>query len=160
MSPLWRRRPHILPGLLDEEVAAYLTRYMRSQGADILTGSRVKEIVGNDQGVVKGVIASDNHIPADMVLIAVGSPAEFNFPDVCPNGNQHDICRDFLIRCNHFCHIALIIALDLFHSAPGKNIDALRTHVPCQIGRHLFIEQARQDMGHHLHERLHRDLSW
>ena len=64
--------PHILPGLLDEEVAAYLTRYMRSQGVDILTGNRVKEIVGDDQGVVTKVIASDTDIPADMVLIAVG----------------------------------------------------------------------------------------
>jgi NADPH-dependent 2,4-dienoyl-CoA reductase/sulfur reductase-like enzyme/rhodanese-related sulfurtransferase len=64
--------PHILPGLLDEEVAAYLTRYIRSQGVDILTGSRVEEIVGNDQGVVTKVIVLDADIPADMVLIAVG----------------------------------------------------------------------------------------
>ena len=64
--------PHILPGLLDEEVAAYLTRYIRSQGVDILTGNRVKQIVGDDQGNVTKVIVSDTGIPADMVLIAVG----------------------------------------------------------------------------------------
>ncbi len=64
--------PHVLPGLLDEEVAAYLARYMRSQGVDILTGSRVNKIVGNDQGIVTKVVISDAEIPADMVLIAVG----------------------------------------------------------------------------------------
>jgi len=42
--------PHILPGLLDEEVAAYLTRYVRSQGVDIRTGSRVKKIFGQRPG--------------------------------------------------------------------------------------------------------------
>ena len=63
---------HILPGLLDEEIAAYLTRYMRSQGVDVHFGSRVKEIVGNDEGAVTKVIISDTEIPADMVLIAVG----------------------------------------------------------------------------------------
>jgi NADPH-dependent 2,4-dienoyl-CoA reductase/sulfur reductase-like enzyme/rhodanese-related sulfurtransferase len=64
--------PHILPGLLDEEVAAYLTRYIRSQGVDIFTGSRVKKIAGNDQGDVTKVVLSDLEIPADTVLIAVG----------------------------------------------------------------------------------------
>jgi NADPH-dependent 2,4-dienoyl-CoA reductase/sulfur reductase-like enzyme/rhodanese-related sulfurtransferase len=63
---------HILPGLLDEEVAAYLARYVRSQGVDILTGIRVKQIVGNDHGDVVKVITSEGEIPSDLVLIAVG----------------------------------------------------------------------------------------
>jgi NADPH-dependent 2,4-dienoyl-CoA reductase/sulfur reductase-like enzyme len=37
--------PQILPTLLDEEVAAYLTRYVRSQGMDVLTGTRVIQIL-------------------------------------------------------------------------------------------------------------------
>jgi len=64
--------PHILPGLFDEEVAAYLTRYVRSQGVDILTGSRVTQILGNDEGNVTGVITSGAEIPSDIVLIAIG----------------------------------------------------------------------------------------
>jgi rhodanese-related sulfurtransferase len=64
--------PNILPGLLDEEVAAYLERYVRSQGVDILTGIRVKQIVGNDHGDVVKVITSEAEIPSDIVLIAVG----------------------------------------------------------------------------------------
>jgi pyruvate/2-oxoglutarate dehydrogenase complex dihydrolipoamide dehydrogenase (E3) component/rhodanese-related sulfurtransferase len=63
---------HILPGLLDEEVAAYLTRYVRSQGVDILAGTRVSSIEGDDQGNVGAVITSDQKIPANMVLMAVG----------------------------------------------------------------------------------------
>jgi NADPH-dependent 2,4-dienoyl-CoA reductase/sulfur reductase-like enzyme/rhodanese-related sulfurtransferase len=64
--------PQILPGLLDEEVAAYLTRYIRSQRVDILTGSRVTEILGNDEGNVTKVITSGTEIPSDLVLIAIG----------------------------------------------------------------------------------------
>jgi NADPH-dependent 2,4-dienoyl-CoA reductase/sulfur reductase-like enzyme/rhodanese-related sulfurtransferase len=64
--------PHILPGLLDEEVAAYLTRYIRTQGVDILIGSRVSQIMGNDQGNVTKVVTPNLEIPADIVLISVG----------------------------------------------------------------------------------------
>jgi NADPH-dependent 2,4-dienoyl-CoA reductase/sulfur reductase-like enzyme/rhodanese-related sulfurtransferase len=64
--------PHILPGLLDEEVAAYLARYVRSQGVDILTGSRVTQMVGNDEGNVTKVITSDTEIQSDIVIIAIG----------------------------------------------------------------------------------------
>lgn len=64
--------PHILPGLFDEEVAAYLTRYIRSQGVDVLTGSRVTEILGDDEGNVTKVITSGMEIPSDIVLIAIG----------------------------------------------------------------------------------------
>jgi NADPH-dependent 2,4-dienoyl-CoA reductase/sulfur reductase-like enzyme/rhodanese-related sulfurtransferase len=64
--------PHILPGLLDEEVAARLTRYLRSQGVDIHCGARVTRIVGGDQGKVCQVVTPEREIPADIVLIAVG----------------------------------------------------------------------------------------
>jgi NADPH-dependent 2,4-dienoyl-CoA reductase/sulfur reductase-like enzyme/rhodanese-related sulfurtransferase len=64
--------PQILPGLLDGEVAAYLARYVRSQGVDILTGSRVTEILGDDEGNVKKVITSGTEIPSEIVIIAIG----------------------------------------------------------------------------------------
>jgi NADPH-dependent 2,4-dienoyl-CoA reductase/sulfur reductase-like enzyme/rhodanese-related sulfurtransferase len=64
--------PHILPGLLDEEGAAYLTRYLRSEEVDILTGVRVTRFAGDDEGVVTGVIAAEKEIPSDLVLIATG----------------------------------------------------------------------------------------
>ena len=64
--------PHILPGLLDEEGAVYLTRYLRSEGVDILTGVRVTRFVGSDEGVVTRVVASEKEIPSDLVLVATG----------------------------------------------------------------------------------------
>jgi NADPH-dependent 2,4-dienoyl-CoA reductase/sulfur reductase-like enzyme/rhodanese-related sulfurtransferase len=64
--------PNILPGLLDEEVAVPLTRYLRSQGVDIRCGCRVSRLLGDDRGNVQTVITAEGEISADMVLIAVG----------------------------------------------------------------------------------------
>ena len=64
--------PQILPGLLDEEVAASLTRYIRSQGVEILLKNRVTQIVGDDQGNAIRVTTHEAEIPADIVVIAIG----------------------------------------------------------------------------------------
>ena len=64
--------PSILPGLLDEEAATYLSRYLRLKGVDVRCGARVIRIEGDDQGNVQTVITENAEIPADMVLIAVG----------------------------------------------------------------------------------------
>jgi NADPH-dependent 2,4-dienoyl-CoA reductase/sulfur reductase-like enzyme/rhodanese-related sulfurtransferase len=64
--------PNILPGLLDEEVAVPLTRYLRAQGIDVRCGCRVSRIVGDDRGNVQAVSTAEGEIPADMVLMAVG----------------------------------------------------------------------------------------
>jgi len=63
---------HILPGLLDEEVALYLTRYVRSQNVDIITGTGVTGILGDDQGNARTVITADGEFPADIVLTNIG----------------------------------------------------------------------------------------
>ncbi len=64
--------PSILPGLLDEETAAFLERYLHLKGVDVRCGTRVTQIEGDDQGNVQKVITEKGEIPADMVLIAVG----------------------------------------------------------------------------------------
>jgi NADPH-dependent 2,4-dienoyl-CoA reductase/sulfur reductase-like enzyme/rhodanese-related sulfurtransferase len=64
--------PSILPGLLDEEAAAYLTRYLRVKGVDVRCDTRVTRIEGDDQGNVQKVITEKGEFPANMVLIAVG----------------------------------------------------------------------------------------
>jgi NADPH-dependent 2,4-dienoyl-CoA reductase/sulfur reductase-like enzyme/rhodanese-related sulfurtransferase len=63
---------HILPGLLDSETAAFLTRYLRSQKVDILCGQRVTRLQGDDQGNVKKIITTKGEIPADIALISIG----------------------------------------------------------------------------------------
>jgi NADPH-dependent 2,4-dienoyl-CoA reductase/sulfur reductase-like enzyme/rhodanese-related sulfurtransferase len=64
--------PSVLPGLLGEETAAYLTRYLRVKGVDVRCGTRVTRIEGDDQGNVQKVITEKGEVPADMVLTAVG----------------------------------------------------------------------------------------
>jgi len=62
---------HILPGLLDAEMAALLTKYLESKDVKILTNSSVKEILTED-GRVSGVKVGEKVIPAQMVLVAIG----------------------------------------------------------------------------------------
>ncbi len=64
--------PFVLPGLLDEEIAANLSRYLRMKEVDVQCGTRVTRIEGDDQGNVQKVITEKEEIPADLVLIAVG----------------------------------------------------------------------------------------
>ena len=64
--------PHILPGLLDEEMAAILSRYLLSRGVTLRTGERVTRIGGDDRGRVCQVATPGGEIPADLVLISVG----------------------------------------------------------------------------------------
>jgi NADPH-dependent 2,4-dienoyl-CoA reductase/sulfur reductase-like enzyme len=64
--------PFVLPGLLDEEIAAYLARYLRLKRVDVRCGTRVTRIEGDDQGNAQKVITEKGEIPTDMVLIAVG----------------------------------------------------------------------------------------
>jgi NADPH-dependent 2,4-dienoyl-CoA reductase/sulfur reductase-like enzyme/rhodanese-related sulfurtransferase len=63
---------HILPGLLDSETAAFLARYLRSKGVDILCGERVTRLQGDDQGNVKKIVTTKGEIPADIALISIG----------------------------------------------------------------------------------------
>jgi NADPH-dependent 2,4-dienoyl-CoA reductase/sulfur reductase-like enzyme/rhodanese-related sulfurtransferase len=64
--------PFVLPGLLDEEVSANLTRHLRSRDVDVRCGTRVTRIEGDDQGNVQKVITDQGEIFADLVLISVG----------------------------------------------------------------------------------------
>jgi NADPH-dependent 2,4-dienoyl-CoA reductase/sulfur reductase-like enzyme/rhodanese-related sulfurtransferase len=64
--------PNILPGLLDPELAAYLQRYLLSEGVDVFTGVRVMSLAGDGEGNVTKVVTSDQDIPSDLVLIATG----------------------------------------------------------------------------------------
>ncbi|MCD6291560.1 MAG: FAD-dependent oxidoreductase, partial [Anaerolineae bacterium] len=63
--------PHILPGLLDMEMATFLTRHMTAKGVEIYTGEKVVRLEG-DLSAVSRVVTEKRELPADMVLIAVG----------------------------------------------------------------------------------------
>jgi NADPH-dependent 2,4-dienoyl-CoA reductase/sulfur reductase-like enzyme/rhodanese-related sulfurtransferase len=64
--------PRILPGLIDEEMSAYLMKYLQSKGVDVRSKSRVTRIEGDDSGNVRKVIMDGTEISTDLVLIAAG----------------------------------------------------------------------------------------
>ena len=65
--------PHVLPRVLDPEMATFLTRHLRAKGVVVRLNAQVSKIVGDDQGNVSGVVlANGETIPASLVLVAVG----------------------------------------------------------------------------------------
>lgn len=65
--------PHLVPALLDEEMALLLQRYMEDQGVEIVTGSPVSRIIDDGTGRVAGVETSDGRkVEAELVIVAIG----------------------------------------------------------------------------------------
>ena len=64
--------PHLLPGLLDVETAAFVARHMKAQGIHGIMGERVVGLEGDDLGNVKRVVTEEQSIETDMVIMAVG----------------------------------------------------------------------------------------
>jgi len=64
--------PHMLPGLLDMETAAFLGRHAKAQGIMGVMGERVVGLEGDYQGNVVRVVTDKQSIETDMVVIAVG----------------------------------------------------------------------------------------
>ncbi len=63
---------HVVPSLLDSEPAAFLMKHLRSKGVRVLTGTKATAIEDNGQGGVAAVVAGEERIEADLVLIAIG----------------------------------------------------------------------------------------
>jgi NADPH-dependent 2,4-dienoyl-CoA reductase/sulfur reductase-like enzyme/rhodanese-related sulfurtransferase len=64
--------PHVLPLMLDQEMAAFLTKHLHSKGVEVRTGEKVLKIVGDDRGNVTGVVTDKGEIEAQMVIVAIG----------------------------------------------------------------------------------------
>ena len=63
----------LLPALLDREMALLLENYLRAEGVDVRTGSRVERLVDDGTGRVAGVATADGRrIDVDLVVMAVG----------------------------------------------------------------------------------------
>lgn len=63
---------HILPSLLDKELAAALTDYLEKEDLNIQAGTTVKKILTDDEGRVKGVETDKGVIEGQMILVSVG----------------------------------------------------------------------------------------
>jgi NADH oxidase (H2O2-forming) len=62
--------PQVCPAMIDWDMARIVEQRIKEHGIKTRVGSTVKEIVGDNK--VKGVIAGDKEIPADIVLMATG----------------------------------------------------------------------------------------
>ncbi len=67
---LLEMKDHILPGVLDADMAQQVEKYCAAQGIACRTGSAVEEIVGDDE--FRGVTAAGNVIEAGLCIVASG----------------------------------------------------------------------------------------
>jgi len=61
-----------LPGLLDEEVAALVTKQLLKKDIDLIFGERVSGFRGSPEGKVTGVMVGSKTIEADIAIMALG----------------------------------------------------------------------------------------
>ena len=65
-------KSHLLPSLVDWEMADILAKHLRDSGLEVHLGEAAQEILGDEQGNVRGVRTDKREIDGDMVIIAVG----------------------------------------------------------------------------------------
>ncbi len=63
----------ILPGVLDKDMAAYAQIHLEDNDVDLALGERVVGLEGDDAGKVTAVRTDKRTIPADCVVVAVGT---------------------------------------------------------------------------------------
>ncbi|MBA3037827.1 MAG: pyridine nucleotide-disulfide oxidoreductase [Desulfobacterium sp.] len=65
------KEDQIMPALLDKDVAMFAAKHLRQKGVKLILSERVKAIGG--EGIVSSVDTDKQSIPADLVIIAVGT---------------------------------------------------------------------------------------
>lgn len=70
---LIEKMDRVLPALLDPEIAYHVHNELKANGVNVILNDSVISIDGDDQGNVKSVTTSLTQIPADLVLIAIGT---------------------------------------------------------------------------------------
>jgi len=64
--------PHVLPGLLDDDLSPAVEKELADKGVHLFTSQRVASLEGDAQGKVRKVITDKESIEADVVLLALG----------------------------------------------------------------------------------------
>jgi NADPH-dependent 2,4-dienoyl-CoA reductase/sulfur reductase-like enzyme/rhodanese-related sulfurtransferase len=65
--------PHLVPALMDEEMALLLEKHLKEEGVGIMTGSPVSKILDDGSGRVAGVeTANGRKVDAELVIVAIG----------------------------------------------------------------------------------------
>ncbi len=70
---LIEKMDRVLPALLDTEIAYHVHNELQANGVNLILNDSVVSINGDDQGNVKSVTTQNTQIPADLVLIAIGT---------------------------------------------------------------------------------------
>jgi NADPH-dependent 2,4-dienoyl-CoA reductase/sulfur reductase-like enzyme/rhodanese-related sulfurtransferase len=65
-------KDHVLPALLDKEMAILVEKHLAAKKVTVKTGVTVEAFSGDDQGRVSRVVTNHGILPADLVLVAVG----------------------------------------------------------------------------------------
>ncbi|MGI9536133.1 MAG: FAD-dependent oxidoreductase [Desulfocapsaceae bacterium] len=65
-------KTHLLPSLVDWEMADILAKHLRDSGLEVLLEEGVVEILGDGEGKARGVRTDKREIDGDMVIMAVG----------------------------------------------------------------------------------------
>ena len=73
----------VMPNVLDPEMAAFAKKHLQQVGIRVLTGVKVEEILSAD-GAVTGVRTATGTLPADVVVMSVGS--QVKYPGVLGTG--------------------------------------------------------------------------
>lgn len=64
--------PQLLPCIVDWQFAGMLKTHLQEKNVQVITGEAATEIVGDEEGRVKGVRTACREVAADMVIMAVG----------------------------------------------------------------------------------------
>lgn len=83
----------VLKGILDPDMAAFAESYLENEGVKILKGLRVTGVSGDES--LKSIKCGDDHIPADMAVLAAGFRPEISMAEksgltVTPAGIKTD----------------------------------------------------------------------
>jgi NADPH-dependent 2,4-dienoyl-CoA reductase/sulfur reductase-like enzyme len=65
-------KSHLLPSLVDWEMADILARHLRDNGLEVLLEEAAQEVLSDGEGRVRGIRTDKREIDGDMVIMAVG----------------------------------------------------------------------------------------
>lgn len=66
------QKDHVLPNVLDSEMALLVEKHLRQKKVSLLTSTSVLRFTGDDRGRVTRVLTDRGEVPAELVLVAAG----------------------------------------------------------------------------------------
>lgn len=94
---LLEAREHVLPAMLDSEMAALVERRLVAHGVQVRTGCGAERILEGDDGV-RGVLAGGVEIPCELVICAAGVRADLSILDGSGIAGNRGILVDARMR--------------------------------------------------------------